>query len=1147
MAQFFGAFQGVAWRLVVAFAAIRALESSSGAKATEGDEQRLQTLAHLSFLVPLALASAAAVSIADRASKRSIIVAVKGAEAALLAGAAAALALLPGETAAPFVSLALLGLAAGFFAPAKYGIVPEIEDRDRLGWANGLLEMWTFLALIAGNAVGPVLAQATGGKPWVAAAALAGTAVVSALAALRLPRVPPARAPGAPAGRPFGEALSALWNDRALRMAALATAYFWMLAAILNQTIIVYVRHHLDLREESYVAGPLATIGLGIGAGSMIAGRIAGGRVEIGLVPLGAVVLGVGVLAVAVFLPGYAMLFPILAFVGMSAGFIVVPLNGLVQERAPAARRGGIIAVSSVLTYLGIIVGTTLIGGLASVERWTGGTVAIGSREVLFTASILTLAGVVWAVRVLPEALLRLVLVLATKTIYRLRVHGADRVPKTGGVLLTPNHVSFVDALILITTIGRPVRFLVDRHWFERPWLRPFMESLGCIPISAAGGPRQMLRAMRGAGEHLDRGEVVCIFPEGQLTRTGMLNPFRRGFARIAKGRDCVIVPVYMDRLWGSIFSREGGRYLWKRPKRVPFPVTIAFGAPLPADTPVPDVRRAVQEIATEAWMLRRPDHEPVHRAAVRALRRRGGGIAMADVTRPEVSGRRALAGAVALAHALRPRWKDQPRVGVMLPPTVAGALVNMAAALSARTVVNLNYTAGAAGMESAARQAGLRTCVTSRAFLEKAKVSLPPGVEPVWIDEVAKGIGGGARLCAMLHALFSPVSWIERSCRGPGAAPHGADDDLTIVFSSGSTGEPKGVRLTQFNVESNVHASAQVLQLVRGDRMLCVLPLFHSFGTFTLWFSLTQGLPIVFHVSPLDAETIGALVERHRLTMLLATPTFLQLYMRRLAPGQLGSVRIVLAGAEKLPDRLADAFEDHFGVRPLEGYGSTECAPVVAVSVPDHRSPGYFQPGSRRGHVGQPLPGISLRVCDPDTLAPLPPGQAGMLLVRGPNVMPGYLGRDDLTAQAVRDGWYVTGDVAVLDDDGFLRITDRLARFSKIGGEMVPHGKVEDALHQAWRESNVGGAPVGTQVFAVTSVPDEKKGERLAVVHVLDPAKIDAVVARLPALGLPNLFIPRKQDFVRVPAIPVLGTGKTDLRGVRTAAAERLAVERPA
>ena len=245
-------------------------------------------------------------------------------------------------------------------------------------------------------------------------------------------------------------------------------------------------------------------------------------------------------------------------------------------------------------------------------------------------------------------------------------------------------------------------------------------------------------------------------------------------------------------------------------------------------------------------------------------------------------------------------------------------------------------------------------------------------------------------------------------------------------------------------------HAGVQMaLQELRLE-LMGILPLFHSFGYLVLWFAASERIGIVFHANPLDAAAVGHLVQKYRIAFLLATPTFLQLYLRRCTPAQFGSLRLIIAGAEKLSPRLAEAFEDHFGIRPLEGYGTTECSPAIAVSTRDYRAPGFYQPGHRRGSVGQPLPGVSVHVVDPDSFEPRPPGESGLLLVKGPNVMQGYLGRDDLTEQVMRDGWYITGDIAAQDEDGFLRITDRLSRFAKIGGEMVPHGRVEEALHES-------------------------------------------------------------------------------------------------
>ena len=325
---------------------------------------------------------------------------------------------------------------------------------------------------------------------------------------------------------------------------------------------------------------------------------------------------------------------------------------------------------------------------------------------------------------------------------------------------------------------------------------------------------------------------------------------------------------------------------------------------------------------------------------------------------------------------------------------------------------------------------------------------------------------------------------------------------------------------LSHHNIRSNLDGMSQVFTVTRQDRILGILPFFHSFGfTGTLWLPLVTGMGAVYHPNPLDSRVIGGLAARFRATILLATPTFLQGYVRRCNPEDFGSLRYVMVGAEKLSDRLSAAFEDRFGIRPMEGYGCTECSPIVTVNVRDFRAPGFYQVGQKRGRIGHPLPGISVRIVDPDTGAPLPVGSAGLLLIKGPNIMQGYLNRPEKTAEVLKDGWYTTGDLAALDSDGFLTITDRLSRFSKIGGEMVPHVKVEEALQ------SLLGSPE-TQ-FAVTGVPDERKGERLVVLHTLPEEKLKEVQTGLAGSGLPNLWVPRPNAFLQGGKDPGAGHGK--------------------
>jgi acyl-[acyl-carrier-protein]-phospholipid O-acyltransferase/long-chain-fatty-acid--[acyl-carrier-protein] ligase len=340
---------------------------------------------------------------------------------------------------------------------------------------------------------------------------------------------------------------------------------------------------------------------------------------------------------------------------------------------------------------------------------------------------------------------------------------------------------------------------------------------------------------------------------------------------------------------------------------------------------------------------------------------------------------------------------------------------------------------------------------------------------------------------------------------------------------------------LTHYNILSNLEQFGHILNFTHRDRLLGILPFFHSFGfTVTLCLPVVLGTGVVFYPNPLDAKGVGTTVRENKVTILLATATFLQLYLRGVSPEDFGSLELIVTGAEKLPESLAAAFEERFGIRPFEGYGCTECSPAVALNAFDYRAAGFYQVGGKHGKIGQPVPGMCVRIADvenPWSDKFLPPGESGLLLVRGPNVMLGYLGQPEKTAEVLHDGWYCTGDVAKLDEDGFLQITGRLNRFSKIGGEMVPHLKIEEKLQEL--------AGVAEIIFIVIGVPDEKKGERLVVLHKLPAAELPGLLEKFAACDLPNLWKPKSDAFYGVEKFPMLGTGKLDLRGVKEMAAK--------
>jgi acyl-[acyl-carrier-protein]-phospholipid O-acyltransferase/long-chain-fatty-acid--[acyl-carrier-protein] ligase len=470
--------------------------------------------------------------------------------------------------------------------------------------------------------------------------------------------------------------------------------------------------------------------------------------------------------------------------------------------------------------------------------------------------------------------------------------------------------------------------------------------------------------------------------------------------------------------------------------------------------------------------------------------------------------------------------------VGLWLPPSAGGALANIAIALLDKASVNLNYTASPEGVQSAVRQCGIRHIITAKRFAHKVKLEPPEGVEVLYLEEISQKITSGQKLRAFLSILLLPGVILERWVLGLGK--HKPQDLATVIFSSGSTGEPKGVMLSSRNIGANAESMIQAIDPRARDRVLGILPFFHSFGyTVTLWVVLTVGASVIYFADPRQAKEIGELCRNLKATIFLTTPTFLRFCLRRCEPGDFSTLRILMCGAEKLPPALAQEFKEKFGVLPLEGYGCTELSPAAVVNVPDQERDGFRQVGNRPGTIGQPIPGVAARIVDPETLTPRPAGQEGLLLIYGANVMEGYLGKPELTAEVIRDGWYVTGDIARMDEDGFITITDRLSRFSKVGGEMVPHQKVEDELH------NILGTNERTCV--VTAVPDESKGERLIVLHLeLNGLDAHMLWAELNTRGLPNLFIPKERDFFQISEMPMLGSGKLDLKRVKEMAMER-------
>jgi acyl-[acyl-carrier-protein]-phospholipid O-acyltransferase / long-chain-fatty-acid--[acyl-carrier-protein] ligase len=746
------------------------------------------------FVLPFLLFSAPAGSLADRFSKYRMIVTVKLIEVAvtILALAAFVLHLEQGL----YLVVFLMGTHSALFAPAKYGAIPELVHKEQLSHANGLIECCTFLAIVIGTGLASGITEIAGTRVWIGGGLCLAIAVAGLFAAWMMGPTsqndPERRVALLPTG--IFRTISGIRHDRDLMLAVIGLAWFMLVGAFAQLNLIGYGIERLGLSETQSGYLFLAAA-VGIGVGSLLAAKLSGRSVEFGIVPIGATGLTLAPILLHVAPANIGTCVAIIVLFGISAGLFSLPLQTFIQLKANSSTRGEVLAASSFVNWVGILI--------ASALTWLfSGPLGLTAAQGFSVIGVLTLALTALSFRVLPDFLLRFIALVTMRLCYRIKIIGAENVPADGPALLIPNHVTWVDALLLTATSQRRIRFVMERSIYDTPVLRSLFRLMGVIPVSSKDGRKEMVEFIKQARAALDDGYMVCIFAEGAITRNGMLREFRGGFERIVKESAYPIIPVYIGGAWGSILSYAHGRLLSRPPALAPYPVTILFGEPMPATTPAVEVRQKVAELSCDYFQSRRESRRPLAEYFIRSARQNWKRRAIADTSGKELSYGHTLTGALALAGKLQPVIGEREHVGLLLPPSVGGVLANLA---------------------------------------------------------------------------LSPV------------------------------------------------------------------------------------------------------------------------------------------------------------------------------------------------------PGVAIRVVDPDTGVSLKPGEPGLILVKGPNVMLGYLGRSEKTTEVVKDGWYVTGDIGVMDEDGFIRITDRLSRFSKIAGEMVPHGVVEDELH---------GRLGQTGVLAVTAVPDEKKGEKLVVIY---------------------------------------------------------------
>lgn len=700
------------------------------------------------------------------------------------------------------------------------------------------------------------------------------------------------------------------------------------------------------------------------------------------------------------------------------------------------------------------------------------------------------------------KALLRWIV----RLLFGFKAYNEEVLKTPGPVLLVPNHVSWLDWLFVMVCLEDDWKCVVSSVSAQTSWVhRKIMLNRRTFPIDTMSP-----YAAKHMAEYLAGNGRLVLFAEGRLSRTGTLMKLFDGTGFLLHKTQAKVITCYLRGAHRLPFSPN------RDAKKLFSNVTAHFSETL---TP-PKIQHAgasqargklsewlrdkmlLQQFTTE--MELGPSTLPA--AILETGRRRPGHVVLEDINE-ELKYRRVIVGASLLAGGFKEELLPEPgRVGVLLPNVNATPVTLLGLWFLGKVPAVLNYSAGLATLRACAELAGLKQIITSRSFIDRARLDLAPltqnGVQLIYLEDIRQRISWVQKLSALFRARIAPTSVIRKRVPPSSTA--------VILFTSGSEGMPKGVELTHTNLLSNIRQMLSVCDMQDWDRIFNALPLFHSFGlTVGTLLPMVRGLYTSFYPSPLHYRVVPTMFYHRDCTIMLGTNTFLNGYARKAHPMDFRSLRYMFAGAEKVQEATMNTWARQFGVRILEGYGATECSPCISVNTPMLL---------RNGTAGRLLPGVEYR------LDPVPGvEQGGRLFVRGPNIMRGYLNPDANAAFKALDGWYDTGDIASVDADSFVSIQGRLKRFAKISGEMVSLTAVEDALAGAFPQY---GLRCQT---AVISRPDADKGEALIVATNEPRLKIEEIRAAIRAKGLPNIYAPREVKFLK--EIPKLGTGKTDHR----------------
>ena len=1045
----------------------------------------LSSIINALILIPYILIFTPSGFIADKFSKASVLKVT--AYAAIPLTVLVTLCYFKGYFWGAFSLTLLLAIQSALNSPAKYGYIKELVGKEHLSQANELVQTLAIIAILGATFAFTCifsyymqkhsLQQSHDKTLLLQAFAPAGflliiCSVFETIMTYRLVSHPAADEKSQYhladyfKGRHLKNYVHKTFQNQIIFTCIIGLSLFWSINQVLLASYGAFLKDYIGNVSVVFAQGSLAMGGIGILLGALYAGKVSKGFVETGLIPVAAIGIAVGLFLLPHLTNSLAIVGLFLGY-GFFGGMLIVPLNALIQFNAPRQEAGKVQSTNNFFQncfMISFLILTVVLG-----------VIGINSKALLYGLCIIAFAGAVFTLITLPQSLVRYGLYCVASRFYHLNVYQLDNLPSTGGVLLLGNHISFIDWAIVQIASPRPIRFVVERSYTQIWYLKWLFKQFKVIPI-AKGASSEALIEINNA---LNAGEVVALFPEGRLSINGQMGTFRTGFERAALDAKAVIIPFYIHGLWGSRTSYAAN--ITQQPSRRS--VCVVYGAAMDIQSTAQQVKEQVKQLSIKAWIYSVQEKKNLQTQWLLKAKRDMRSTAIIEESGKKISAEKLLGSVLFLQNRIKSRLKNQQNIGIILPSSVGAVIANLSVLFLGKTLVNLNYTGDVRVLESAKKQAEIKTILSSRLFLKKLKargITIPSSdVEIIYLEDLLNRKNMRQILIYSILAKMLPAGLIRLLF----SKKTDVNSTATIFFTSGSEDTPIGVKLSHANILSNIDQVSSVTGIMDNDVMLNNLPLFHAFGlTVTTFLPLLKGIPMLCCPDPTKVSEIAKLIFKHKVTINCSTSSLLGLYVRNamIHSQMLASLRLVIAGAEKLSPEVYQHFKDKFNLEIYEGYGATEVAPVASCNLPDAISPidWHVHKANKPGSVGLPLPGCAFRIVDPVTLEELPNGKDGLILIGGTQVMQGYLNLPEKTKEVlIQDGdfcWYKTGDKGHLDQNGFLTITDRYSRFEKIAREMIRLSQVE----QEWQ--SVHGESI--EIMAV-ALPNQKKEEQLTLV----------------------------------------------------------------